>query len=153
MPEWSYVLAKELDHTVRCHYCQMDYYGNEESICPWCDTDNSILKITSYRVVGDNTVFKWDFVQEVGKGIIDVPLRILEGFCSNHLDEKGFRIILSEEGIEIGELSNQYDFFVSDSREKQIYGSTKFSMVDRIILSVVDRRNGNYYLLEIEVKQ
>lgn len=153
MPEWSYVLAKELDHTVTCRYCQMDYYGNEESICPWCDTDNSVLKVTSYRVIGDNKVFKWDFVQEIDERIINVPLRILEGFCSNHLDEKAFRIILSEEGIELGELSNQYDFFVSDSREKQIYGSTKFSMLDKVILSVIDRRNGNYYLLEIEVKQ
>ena len=80
-------------------------------------------------------------------------MRILEGFCSNHLDEKAFRIVLSEEGIEIGELSNQYDFFVNNSREKQIYGSTKFSMLDRVILSVVDRRNGNFYLLEVEVKQ
>ena len=153
MPEWSYVLAKELDHTVRCRCCQMDFYGNEKAKCSWCDTDNSVLKITSYRVIGDNREFKWDFVQEVDEGIINVPLRILEGFCSNHVDEKAFRIILNEKGIEIGELSNQYDFFVSDSREKQIYGNTTFSMLDKVILSVVDRRNGNYYLLEIEVKQ
>lgn len=153
MPEWSYVLAKGLDHTVRCRCCQMDYYGNEESICPWCDTENSVLKITSYRVIGDKKFFKWDFVQETDDGILNVPLRLLEGFCSNHLDEKAFRIVLSEKGIEIGELSNQYDFFASDSREKQIYGSTKFSMIDKVMLSAVDRRNGNYYLLEIEVKQ
>ena len=153
MPEWSYVLAKELDHTIRCKCCKMDYYGNEELICPWCDTANSALKVTSYRIVGDNKVFKWDFVQEVVGEVINIPLRILEGFCSNHLDEKVFRIIWDEDGIEIGELSNQYDFFVSDSREKQIYGSTKFGTTDKIILSAIDRRNGSNYLLEIEVKQ
>ena len=153
MPEWSYVLAKELDHTVRCKCCQMDYYGNEETMCPWCDTDNSVLKVVSYRVIGDNKIFKWDFVQEVVEEMVNIPLRILEGFCSNHLEEKAFRIICGEDGIEIGELSNQYDFFVGARKEKQIYGSTKFRVTDKIILSSIDRRNGNNYLLEIEVKQ
>lgn len=151
MPEWSYVLAKELDHTVRCKYCQMDYYGNEGSACPWCDTDNTVLKVSSYRVVDGKKEFKWDFMQEIAEEMINIPLRVLEGFCSNHLDEKAFRITWGEDGIEIGDLSNQYDFFLNDSVEKQIYGSTKFSTTDKIILSAIDRRNDNNYLLEIEV--
>jgi len=153
MPEWSYVLAKELDHTVRCKCCQMDYYGNEESVCPWCDVENSVIKVTAYKVVGEKKKFKWDFLREVSEGVINVPLRVLEGFDSNHLDEKAFRITCLEDGIEIGDLSNQYDFFVNDSMGKQIYGSTKFSFTNNIVLSAIDGRNGNAYLLEIELKQ
>lgn len=153
MPEWSFTLAKELDHTVRCRYCQMDYYGNKNTKCPWCDTQNDILKLLSYKVVEDRKMLKWDYVKEIGKEIINIPLRVLEGFCSNHIDENAFRISLSEEWIEIEELSNQYDFFLNNSYEKQIYGSTKFSISDKINLSAVDKRNGNCYLLEIEVKQ
>jgi hypothetical protein len=154
MPEWSYVLAKELDHTVRCKCCQMDYYGNEESICPWCDTENSLLRVSSFRFVDDEQVHKWDFVHEITDNMVNIPLRLIEGFCSNHLDEKAFRITWEEDGIEIGELSNQYDFFVMrGNKEKQIYGSTKFSTADKITLSAVDRRNSNNYLIEIEAKQ
>lgn len=153
MPEWSYVLAKELDHTVRCKCCQMDYYGNEESICSWCDAENSMIKVSAYKVVGERKEFKWDFVHEISDDTINIPLRVLEGFCSNHLEEKAFRITCTEDGIEIGDFSNQYDFFLQDSAGKQIYGSTKFSEVDKIILVAIDRRNGNKYLLEIEVKQ
>lgn len=153
MPEWSYVLAKELDHTVRCRCCQMDYFGNDGSICPWCDTDNSLITVSAYKVVDERKVFKWDFIHEMSGDTIYIPLRVLEGFCSNHLDEKVFRISCTEEGIEIGDLSNQYDFFINGSTEKQIYGSTKINSVNKIILSAIDRRNGNVYLLEIEVRQ
>lgn len=151
MPEWTYVLAKELDHIVRCKCCQMDYYGNEESVCPWCDAENSIIKVSAYKVVGERKKFKWDFIHEISEGVINVPLRVLEGFNSNHLDEKVFRITFIEDGIEIGDLSNQYDFFLNDSTGKQIYGSTKISSTNNIMLSAIDRRNGNDYLLEIEV--
>ena len=154
MPEWSYVLAKELDHTVRCKCCQMDYYDNVESVCPWCDTENSILRVSSFRLIDDKKVLKWDFAHEIMEDVMNIPLRLLEGFCSNHLDEKAFRIVCGEGGIEIGELSNQYDFFVvRENQEKQIYGSNKFSVSDKIVLLAVDRRNSNNYLVEIEVKQ
>ena len=153
MPEWSYVLAKELDHTVRCKCCQMDYYGNEESVCPWCDAENSVIKVTAYKVVGERKELKWNFEHEKSDGVLNVPLRVLEGFNSNHLDETAFGIACVEDGIEIGDLSNQYDFFLDDSTGKQIYGSTKFNSRKNIMLSAIDKRNGNGYLLEIEVKQ
>lgn len=153
MPEWSYVLAKELDHTVRCKCCQMDYYGNEESSCPWCDTENKIVKVSSYKIIDDRKELIWDFVHETSEEVVSVPVRILEGFCSNNLDEKALRISWIDEGMEIGDLSNQYDFFLQDSMGKQIYGSTRFNMTDKVVLLVIDRRNDNRYLLEVEVKQ
>lgn len=153
MPEWSYVLAKELDHTVRCKHCQMDFYENENSMCPWCDTENRVIKVSTYITIGERKKLKWDFIQEISEEIINVPLRVLEGFNSNHLDEKAFKITCIDDGIEIGDLSNQYDFFLNDNKGKEIYGSTKFSSMNNIMLSAIDRRNGNAYLLEIEVKQ
>lgn len=153
MPEWSFVLAKELDHTVRCKCCQMDYFGNEEALCPWCDANNSILKVSSYKLYDTRKKHIWDFMREIDKEMINVPLRVLEGFCSNHLDETAFSITLIDEGIELGNLSNQYEFFLNDGNGKQIYGSTIFSAKDNIVLSVIDKRNGNNHLLEIGVRQ
>lgn len=152
MPEWTYVLAKELDHIVRCKCCQMDYYGNEKSFCPWCDAENSVIKVSTYKIVGEIKKFKWDFIHEISEGVINVPLRVVEGFNSNHLDEKAFRITCVEDGIEIDDLSNQYDFFVNNSTDRQIYGSTKFDSMKNIILSVIDKRNNNNYLVKIEAK-
>ena len=57
-----------------------------------------------------------------------------------------------EDGIEIDDLSNQYDFFVNNSTDRQIYGSTKFDSMKNIILSVIDKRNNNNYLVKIEAK-
>lgn len=152
MPEWAYVLAKALDHTVRCKYCQMDYYGNEMSICPWCDTKNKLLKVSSFKVFDNKKVFQWDFVHELLETNVYIPIRLLKGFCSNDLDENVLRIAIYKDGIEISDLSNQYDFFaVVEDKEKQIYGSTKFSTTDKIVLSAINKRNSNSYLIEIEV--
>lgn len=152
MPEWSYVLAKSLDYTVRCKHCQMDYYGDETSSCPWCDTENNLLRVSSFRTIEDKKIPIWNFVHEITTDAVNVPLRLLEGFCSDNLDEKALKIEWYGEEIEISELSNQYDFFIkTKNQERQIYGSTKVRLADKIMLLATDRRNDNRYLIEIEV--
>lgn len=155
MPEWSHVLARELDHVVRCKHCQMDYYGNVNAKCPWCDTENSLIKVSTYNMKGDKKLDQWDFVHELTEEVVNIPLRLLEGFCSNHLEEVAFNLTWKKDGLEISDLSNQYDFFIGDRNEKSepIYGMNKFCEHEKITLSVVDNRNSNHYLVEIEVKQ
>ena len=151
MPEWTYVLAKELDHVVRCKYCQMDYYGNTNTICPWCDTKNNLLIVYSYKVVDSKKITRWEFLNEITDSIISIPLRVLEGVYSYYLDENAFKINYHDDNLEISDLSNQYDFFIQN-QTKQIYGSTKFNKKDKIELLAINKKNKNNYFIEIEVK-
>lgn len=153
MPEWSYILAKEVDHIIKCNKCEMDYYGTENNKCPWCDAENSVIKVSSYKLVGEQKILRWSFVKELSDGVINIPLRVLEGFCSDHLDENACNIIWESDGIEVDGVSNQFEFFWLDNKEKPIYGNTKFSRRDNVSLLIKDKRNSNNYLLEIKVTQ
>ena len=121
-------------------------------INPWCDAENSVIKIFSYKLVGEQKILRWSFVKELSDGVINIPLRVLEGFCSDHLDENALKIIWNSNGIEIDEVSNKFEFFLSNNKEKPIYGNTIFSEQDKITLFVVNKINNNTYLLEIEAK-
>ena len=77
----------------------------------------------------------------------------MEGFCSDHLDENACNIIWESDEIEVDGVSNQFEFFWFDNKEKPIYGNTKFSGRDNVSLLIKDKRNSNNYLLEIKVTQ
>jgi hypothetical protein len=151
MPEWTHVLAKELDHIVRCKHCQMDYYGNTNTLCPWCDTQNNVLIVNSYKVVESQKVIRWEFLHEIIDYTLSIPLRVLEGVFCNHLEENAFKISYCKDSIEVSDLTTQYDFFIKN-QDKQIYGSTKFNTKDKIELLAINKKNNNNYFIEIEVK-
>lgn len=150
MPEWSFILAKELDCIVRCENCQMDYYGNETLVCPWCDKENKLLKVISKN----NSEKYWKFIHEQNENEIDVPMRILSGFKSNDIDEVAFKINYRNDTkeIEISDLSYKYNFIIKiDGLEKEIYGITKFKIDNEIELYAVERKSNMRCKIEIEV--
>lgn len=149
MPEWSYILSKELDDVVRCKRCGMDFYYATEQ-CPWCDYENSILKIVSYKLENTEEKEFWQFVKEISEDVIDIPLRVLEGFNSDNLDEYAFQIRVKDKGIEVGNLSTNYDFFVNKTIDNQIYGTAKFNTLDKIYLSAIHKDTRNHYVVKIE---
>lgn len=153
MPEWAYILARELDHTVRCHHCQMDYYGSENFTCPWCDSENQLIRVKSNKEIDKNHVKQWDFVHEQQNTYIDIPLRLLEGFCCDHIDEKAFRLRYEGDEVEISDLSNQYDFsIISEAHEKLVYGSTKIVAKNGlVVIHAVCRKNSICNRIEIGV--
>ncbi|MDO5519830.1 MAG: hypothetical protein Q4G58_04985 [bacterium] len=152
MPEWAYILAKELDHTVRCGHCQMDYYGSDHSTCPWCDSENQLIRVKSKKVIDNHHVKQWDFVHEQQNAYVDIPLRLLEGFCCDHMDENAFRLRYVGDEVEIIDMSNQYDFSViSEGHEKLIYGSTKIVAKNGLVIHAVCKKNNLCILLEIGV--
>lgn len=60
MFEWSYMVAKELDLSVKCSCCEMDYDESYKA-CPWCDTKNNKISFVSY----DTNKQIWRFVREL----------------------------------------------------------------------------------------
>lgn len=152
MPEWAYMLAKESDHTIRCNNCMMDYNAKNKSICPWCDSENRTMRVISYKVDDENRKIQWNFISEEKK-CVDVPLRVLEGFCSNHINEKAFEIKIDNDEIEITKLCNHYEFFIicEGYIKKSIYGNTKIQNKKSFEIEAVYKKNGNHYLMKIEV--
>ena len=151
MPEWSYALSKELDNVIRCHNCGMDYYNNDDRMCPWCDTHNTTIQVASYKIYNTDQKDFWQFAHEISENSINIPLRVLEGFNSDNLDETAFQITITNKSIEISDLSMQYDIFINDNLDRQIYGTTQFNATDTISLRCIDKKNGNQYIVEIEV--
>lgn len=151
MPEWGFVLAKNLDYVVRCSNCQMDYYGHTTSICPWCDAENKYIRIKSKREYKGEYIDHWIYVHEQQFDSLDVPLRVLAGFNCNQIDDNAFRLIYKKNEMVITDFSSQYDFFmIVDGKEKPLYGQTSINIDTGIKLYSVCKKNGIRYEIEIE---
>lgn len=152
MPEWCYTLAKDLDHVVRCENCQMDYYGNEHNACPWCDHKSKIVKIISESINGDRRTNVWNIIHEITEDAFEVPLRILEGFFSDHIDNKAFKLKYDENELEIFDLCEGYRFcIVQDGVERPLYGHSRMSLEKNITILATDKLRKSSYSIRIEV--
>lgn len=152
MPEWSYILSKKADSIVRCKCCQMDYWATKNNICPWCDTENKRIWVESYEILGDSKRNKWSFVTEYDNGIIDVPLRLLEGFNSDSLNDNAFRIKISGKSVELTEFNSTYDFYVlSGGLKKAAYGSAIVNDIKSLILNAENGVNEYEININLEV--
>ena len=152
MPEWCFILAKNLDGVVRCDNCGMDYYAHESSTCPWCDAENKLIHIATRKECNGLFINHWDFVHEQQNEKIDIPMRILAGFNSNQIDDSAFQVQYSKDELVIDGLSNQYEFaMVLGGKEKQLYGQTITDTKSKIKIISVCKKSGVRYEIEIEV--
>lgn len=150
MPEWGYILAKELDTVVRCSNCQMDYYAHDNDKCHWCDAENKLIRIKSGRFSAGQLYDRWEFVREFGSQRIEVPLRIINGFNCNELDEWAFRIRQIGDEIEISNFNSGHDFFINqDGNEKQLYGEIRINAKD--VIKITSRSRDSGICCEIEI--
>lgn len=109
MFEWAAALAKELDLSVRCGHCDMDY---DESYvaCPWCDTQNQRIVLVSK---GANRAV-WRYVHELGwNGNLPVPKRILTGFRADECDAHAFSLAYHNGDLIISDLHETAEWSVS----------------------------------------
>ena len=150
MPEWGFVLARELDNVIRCSHCQMDYYAHSSSCCPWCDSNNKVIRIKSRRKNSEGLVDLWEFVHEKKYERINVPLRIMNGFNCNQIDEYAFQVDISNDKLKICDFSSLYDFYiVINENEKIIYGETTVNTEKNI--NLICKKNSVRIEIEIEV--
>lgn len=91
--EWSFELAKELDNTVKCSYCEMDYLASQNDICPWCDNNEKIITVKTYTTESlEKSSLLWSYSSELENNIIHAPLRLLNGFRVKEMDLNAFDI-------------------------------------------------------------
>lgn len=89
MFEWSEAIAYELDRTIRCNHCEMEYVADDvNEICPWCDHRNRYIHLKSYiynHYRKGNVL--WQYYQETTEeDIKEIPLRVGEGFEVDSVD-------------------------------------------------------------------
>lgn len=148
MPEWAYVLAKELDHNIRCKTCGMDYHIGVHNICPWCDGKNKITKVYSYEKTDE---IKWEYICEADDKKVYVPMRILNGFSCEELVENSFSIQIKDEKIEIDNLTEKFDFAIESTLGmKNIYGKTVLNKNDLIRIVATNKNNGRVLYINVE---
>ena len=149
--EWVEAIAQELDKTVKCKYCEMEYLENENEICPWCDTKNKILKIISYNENGKKI---WNFYQEIEYGIKKIPLRMIENVSLAHTTENIFSIrLLDKNKLKIFDFYYEYDFFLIDENEKnRILGSYITEEKKQLKILVEHNKTKRKTILEVEIK-
>lgn len=125
MFEWSYVLAKELDQSVRCKYCEMDYDASFDQ-CPWCDTVNKIIEFKAH-----NQKEIWRFIHEIPEEeSVSTPLRLLHGFRVNEIDDWAFTFKYQGNKLIISDLNENYEWSVSTDHGKtylDVYGRAQIS--------------------------
>lgn len=104
MFEWSEAIAYELDHTICCNNCGMEYVAGMNDLCPWCEHSNKLIYLKSYFY---NSYKKgrvlWEYYHEIsGQDIESIPLRVSEGFEVDSVDTvlmdiqtRGTKLILS----------------------------------------------------------
>lgn len=152
MPEWGFTLAENLDGVVRCSNCQMDYYAHKTACCPWCDTENKIVRIRTKKERKGEFVNHWEFVHEQQEEKIDIPLRVLAGFDGNQIDDSAFQLQYSNGELLIDDLSNQYEFtMISQGKETPLYGQTATYIESEAKLFSKCKKSGIRYEIEIEV--
>ncbi len=107
MYEWANVLAEEIDCTIRCPKCGMDYAVHESSICPWCDNETTVLSMTSYK----NNKKYWSYIHEMNTDEeVSVPLRLIETAKGSNVDKTLLFIKTDSETYSIYDLNDEYDF-------------------------------------------
>lgn len=142
--EWSYVLIKELDSLIKCKNCSMYYNSINFKICPWCDEKTEIILIKSFN---DKNNKKWEFRKE--KGDISVPLRVVNGFFVDEIDEEIFKIKIKNKRLLIYDLSEDFDFYLYDKEKSKLYGTVEFGIEQKV--KIIVEKNEEKLLLEIEV--
>ena len=157
--ELTYEIIKELDRTIKCKNCEMEYViENKENICPWCDsTQNKILKVNTFKLYPNGKKNKiWNFMKEIkiDKDEIPIPVRIVEDFLIDRLEEELFKIKFADEAMIICYFNEEFEFKLADDKnKKKLYEKVKIEKKKNIQL-FCDKKNSPFVkniLIEVEV--
>ena len=148
MIEWGEALAFELDSSIKCKKCEMEYNPMLNAACPWCDEKNRYMYFSS-RKNGD-THEEQIFMREVGKNI-EVPLRLVKGVSVSEIDERIFEVTITKGEIVIENFNSRFDFESEQNGEyRRIYGKCVLDREAQI--KVIERTTGEAYLVNYELK-
>ena len=146
MFEWSEAIARELDFSVKCKCCDMDYDASNDK-CPWCDAETSKIRLVAKkkgRII-------WKFVRETGNGIaISVPRRIMRGFRNSEIECRAFSLVENSGVVSVADLDEMYEWSVSTDKGASfidIYGRT--AIPNECIMKGIDKKSGETVVVEV----
>jgi serine/threonine protein kinase len=146
MLEWGYALARELDSTVKCSYCEMDY-DESFDVCPWCDTQNHRLILASE----EQNRSIWKIVHEVIPDMeLSIPMRLIKGFCGSEYEINAFLIKRTKDGFILMNLYDGYEWSIStDNCESfdSVYGNV--IIPEKCVVRCIDRLSKRTILIEV----
>ena len=146
MFEWSEVIAKELDLSVKCKCCEMDYDSSNDK-CPWCD--NETLKISLIAKKQGHII--WKYVRETGNGeAMLIPRRIVRGFRNTEIENYAFTIIDNNDEISIEDLDEMFEWSVSTDKGNSyidIYGRTVIP--NECTMKAIDKKSRETVVIEV----
>lgn len=149
MFEWTAALARELDSSVKCKHCGMDYDDSFDK-CPWCDTKNETVRLASKTDKRDI----WQYVHELEKDIeITAPLRLVNGFRTDECGSSAFRMAFDGKHFILSDLHEAYEWSVSSDAGlsyTDIYG--KAAIPCCCIIRGVSRAGGAPVRIEVKKK-
>lgn len=152
MFEWAYTISKDLDTSVKCDYCQMDYDATENDKCPWCDTKNSILNLNTFsKREMDKSNLVWIYKNEIVEGeFINITIRVLRGFRVLEQDMTAFSIKKISRGLIIKNLNEKYDFSIEyNGKNSDIYGEAEIPM--NCFIKCINKSDGKVTWIEVNV--
>ena len=148
MMEWSDSLAFELDHSIKCKKCEMEYNPMQNNLCPWCDEKNNYVSFSCNK--NDNACTEQSYFREVSNDI-EVPLRLVKGFSVSEMNEKIFEIKVVEGEIIIENFNSHFDFERNqDGMYRKIFGKCVLEKDAQI--RITDRSTGEVYFVDYALK-
>ena len=150
--EIAYYLSEEIDKTIKCKNCEMDYICDDSCICSWCDHKNKVLKLTSYKMYKDKKVLIKE-IYTLRENKIKVPTKLVEDFLLDKTEEVLFEVNLDNNLIEISELNHNFDYkLIYNGEENNIFSSVKFKENDFTIKCDSNYKNDNIFIKNIIIE-
>lgn len=148
MMEWGEALALELDTSIKCKKCEMEYDPMRNNSCPWCDEKNRYVWFSCKKM--DNNRTMQIYMHEIGNGI-NVPLRLVKGFSVSEMNERIFEIKATKDEIVIENFNSHFDFASNQNGGYQrIFG--KYVLDRNAQIKVTERITGEEYLVNYALK-
>lgn len=148
MMEWGAALAYEMDHSIKCKKCEMEYDSMINKSCPWCDEKNKYVSFSCYTNNDDCT--EQSYIHEVSNGI-KVPIRLVKGFSVSEMNEIIFEIAVVKGEIIIENFNSRFNFERNqDGVYQKIFG--KYVLDEDVQIRVIDRTTAEEYLVDYALK-
>ncbi len=146
MLEWGYALAKELDLTVKCPRCEMDY-DESFDVCPWCDTPNHRLILISE----EQNKRVWKIVNEVTPDMeLSIPMRLIKGFCGSEYEKNACTIKRAKDGFILLNLYDGFEWGISmDSCGTFVNVFGNVTIPEKCFMRCIDRASQRTILIEV----
>lgn len=148
MMEWGEALAYEMDHSIKCKKCEMEYDSMVNKSCPWCDEKNKYVSFSCYT--NNDDCIEQSYIHEVSNGI-KVPIRLVKGFSVSEINEIIFGIAVVKGEIIIENFNSRFDFErKQDGVYQKIFG--KYVLDEDAQIRVTDRTTAEEYLVDYALK-